>query len=191
LKYKELRQRLVAVRGIGEHFQMASIDPLIRVGPALWGLNDRDVAIKRADQPKLVELLLGVLAKRGRGIHISELRDAGALASDIPPEAIFAIAALDTRLRVNTGQYLFLVEWGEPRRLSAPEAVREVLNEHNEPLHLTEIAKHAVRKLQRSCETRIISRLLINVGAKHLGESMWIRGEVADDTILQDDEEFG
>jgi hypothetical protein len=51
LRTTEIRQRLVAIRGVNDHFQIAAADPLIRLEAALWGLNDRDIAIKRADQP--------------------------------------------------------------------------------------------------------------------------------------------
>ena len=48
LRTNEIRQRLVALRGVNEYLQIAAIDPVIRVGTALWGLNDV-TPIKRAD----------------------------------------------------------------------------------------------------------------------------------------------
>jgi hypothetical protein len=54
LQTDEIRQRLIALRGVNEHFQIATVDPVLRVGVGLWGLNDRDISIKRPNQPRLV-----------------------------------------------------------------------------------------------------------------------------------------
>jgi len=36
----EIKERLTAVRGVNEFFQIFPIDPLIRVQPGRWGIND-------------------------------------------------------------------------------------------------------------------------------------------------------
>ena len=42
LSIDEIKERLTAVRGINEFFQIYPIDPLIRIRPGVWGINDRD-----------------------------------------------------------------------------------------------------------------------------------------------------
>ena len=44
LSTSEIRHRLIALRGVNEGFRIAAVDPLIRLGTAEWGLNDRAAA---------------------------------------------------------------------------------------------------------------------------------------------------
>ena len=93
LHTNEIRQRLVAVRGVNEHFQFGAFDPLIRLGTGLWGLNDRDLPIKRGDQPSLIEGLVETLNKKNSGIHISEIKDITSQAwPGLTAEMLFAVA---------------------------------------------------------------------------------------------------
>ena len=88
----EIRQRLVALRGVNDTFQFSFSDPLIRVGPGLWGLNDRDVPVARTDQHALVDHLVANLASNGRGMHISEVpTDLDRPWSEITPQIVFSL----------------------------------------------------------------------------------------------------
>ena len=133
---------LVALRGVNETFQIIPADPLIRVGPGLWGLNDRDLPIKRPEQCRLIDHLVDVLHRKGNGVHFSEsdLLDLEAW-SPVTPHLAFALASLDSRLRVSPGQYLYLEEWGGPRRETRLEAVRNVLAAAGQPLLLDAIRR--------------------------------------------------
>ena len=100
LSTSEIRHRLVALRGMNEVFQFVAGDPLIRLGTAVWGLNDRDIPIKRCDQPGLIEDLVMTLQNRGSGIHISEVEDATLQAwPSLTAQMIFSLANLDARMR--------------------------------------------------------------------------------------------
>ena len=173
LSASQIYQKLLETRGVNQHFQIHPVPPLIRVGPARWGLNDRDVAIKLCDQPKLFDMIARSLEKRGTGIHISELR--GRL-PDIPgltAETVFCLSSIDPRLRVSPGQYLHLAEWDGPRRETVAEAVRGVFNETAEPLFFSEIVERVHSRIGRKCERAAISNTLANLQATIDGEGRW------------------
>jgi hypothetical protein len=71
LSSNEIRQRLVALRGLSDNFQIYSSEAIVRVDSRRWGLNDRDISLKRSDQPALLEHLAEVLGQRGSGIHVA------------------------------------------------------------------------------------------------------------------------
>lgn len=120
LTTKELRDRVMASRGVDKLFQIFAVDPVIRTAPGVWGLNDRDVPIKRADQRRLLDELVRLLRTRGTGLHYSELEKSAALrSSGLTVTVLFSLATCDDRMRVSTGRYLYLTEWGTPRRESA------------------------------------------------------------------------
>lgn len=161
----DIHKMLVDARGVNQHFQIHAAPPLIRVGPAIWGLNDRDVVIKLPDQPKLFDIMSRSLEKRGVGIHISELR--GRL-PDIPgltAEAVFSLSTQDPRLRVSLGQYLYLVNWGGPRRETIIEAVTAVLQNAPHALSPGELTKLVQGRIGRPCDRAAILRTLVNIDA--------------------------
>jgi hypothetical protein len=139
LRAHEIRQRLVALRGVNEHFQIVVADPLIRVGTGLWGLNDRDVSVKRPDQRGLLDGLVDILHRRRFAIHASELVSAGMSATLLSASVVFSLVAADARMRVNQAQYLYLADWGDPRRESVSEAVEAVISSVSSPLRFDEI----------------------------------------------------
>lgn len=150
LKTGEIHQRLIALRGVNATFQIGAVDPLIRLGTGLWGLNDRDLPIKRDDQAALIEDLVMTLHKKASGIHVSEIETIVPQAwPGLTAKMIFGLASLDERLRVGAGQYLYLTEWGSPRRETLLEAVRHVLCEATEALNLESIAALTERRLDR------------------------------------------
>lgn len=109
LSTAELRQRVVAVRGINQGMEFQVRDPLIKLNSQLWALNDRDLSIKRADQPAFLDSVVSRLRSRMKPAHISEC---DALIGDVlPPRALFCLAASDPRLRVTQDRYLTLSEW--------------------------------------------------------------------------------
>lgn len=109
----ELRQRLVAVRGINQGMQFQVIDPLIKLNSQLWALNDRDLSIKRAEQPAFLDLIVARLRSRMKPIHISQCAEF--VGDAVPARAVFCLAALDARLRVTQDRYLTLTEWSSTR----------------------------------------------------------------------------
>ena len=40
---REIVDQLIAVRGVGEHFQIFPLEPIVRIKPGIWGLTTRDL----------------------------------------------------------------------------------------------------------------------------------------------------
>ena len=155
----EIRERLTAVRGVNEFFQIFPVDPLIRVKPGMWGINERDVPLSREAQTKLVEDLVQILAEEQRGIHASELFGV-LLLKDCTPDTFLSLAAQDRRLKVGRGRYVYLAEWGSPRRETIGYAVSAVLENASEPRALDEIVSLVERRVGRRCDRPVISAAL-------------------------------
>lgn len=120
LRSAELRQRLVAVRGINQGMQFQVIDPLIKLSSQLWALNDRDLAIKRLEQPAFLDSIVTQLRSRMKPVHISECAET--FGDAVPARAVFCLAALDARLRVTQDRFLTLAEWRPAADDGQPQA---------------------------------------------------------------------
>lgn len=193
LQADEIRQRLIALRGVNEHFQIASHDPLLRIGIGLWGLNDRDISIKREHQPRLWEGLVGILRNRGSGVHVSELERSNLTSvTGMSAQGLFSLATFDDRLKVNSGQYLYLAEWEGPRRESVSEALRAVLVPANGPMEFDEILQQVEKRMKRPCERRALINCLQALDAEvEPGTSQWmlnVQGPTEDDAIEQSED---
>jgi len=105
----DLRQRVVAVRGINQGMQFQVIDPLIKLNSQLWALNDRDLSVKRDDQPALLNSIVDHLRSSRKPVHISECE--ALVGNAIPPRALFCLAAAEPRLRITPDRCLALREW--------------------------------------------------------------------------------
>lgn len=109
LSQDELRQRLVAIRGINQGMQFAAVDPIIKLSSSTWALNDRDISVKRADQPAFLDSVISELRARGSGVHITDCSKV--FGQELPPRALFCLAAADPRMQVTPGRFLVLREW--------------------------------------------------------------------------------
>jgi hypothetical protein len=109
LSSDELRQRLIAVRGINSTMQFAVVDPLIKLSASTWGLNDRDLAVKRQDQPALLDRIVTDLHSRTQPVHISEVGTV--FGDEIPPRALFCLAGADARFYISPDRRLHLRHW--------------------------------------------------------------------------------
>ena len=159
LSTDEIKERLTAVRGVNEFFQIFPVDPLIRIQPGVWGINDRDVPWSREEQAELVEELIQMLKEQQRGIHASELSRVLPL-QDFPPNAFLSLSAQDGRLKIARGRYVYLAEWGSPRRETIGHAVSVVLEKTSKPLTLDEIISLVERRVSRKCDRLVISGAL-------------------------------
>lgn len=189
LRTSEIQQRLLAQRGVNETIQIAVNDPLIRLAPGLWGLNDRDAPIARHDQTDLIECLISALEARGEALHASEL---GELLSSRWPELTSAmaisLATLDPRLRSAPGQYLYAQSWGDPRRETLSEAVKTVLLEANAPVTLESVSLLVGSRLGRSVPKERISASLQSLGAIYNpNEGTWCNAGAAGEPEADDD----
>ena len=159
LSTSEIKERLTAVRGVNEFFQIHPIDPLIRVQPGVWGINDRDVPLSREEQRELVEDLVRELDAKQSGIHASELSSVLPLRG-CSPDAFLSIAIQDGRLKLAQGRYVYLTGWGSSRRRTIRKAVSAVLEEATRPLLLEEIATLVEHWVGRKCDKPVISSAL-------------------------------
>ena len=185
LSATEIRRRLVALRGVNSTFQISAQDPLIRVGPGIWGLNDRDVPIKRPQQAHLMDELVNALVQRQEGIHISEVAalHLSIIEESISPQLVFSIAALDPRIRSNAGQYIYLSEWNDVRRVSPLEAVKACLHDTTNPLPLEQVRAIVEGLVKRPCETRTISACLQAIDADFdKADNTWSLPSFSDET---------
>ncbi len=66
LEVGEIKKKLIEVRGVGKYFNIFPKDPLVRIGPNFWGINDRDVPWSRAKQEYLIEELVSALKKKAQ-----------------------------------------------------------------------------------------------------------------------------
>lgn len=164
----EIRQRLVALRGVNDTFQFSFSDPLIRVGPGLWGLNDRDVPVARSDQHALIDHLVATLKSKGQGMHISEVpSDLDRPWSEITPQIVFSLGILDQRLRVSVGQFLYLNEWGEPRRETIFQIVQRLVDRANCSFTSSDIITQIERESTLPIDTSHVSSCIRSAGATY------------------------
>ena len=161
----EIKERLTAVRGVSEFFQIFPVAPLIQVRPGIWGINDRDVPLSNGEQAELVEGLIQSLERKQRGIHASELSE-GLLLKDCPPDAFLSLAAQDGRLKIGQGRYVYLAKWGSPRRATLAQAVSTVLDEASKPLTFDAVVSLVERVVGRKCDRPAISGALQALEAK-------------------------
>ncbi len=115
LATSELKSRVAELRGMGKTFQIGNRDPVLRVGRGMWGLNDRDFAVKRDRQPELVEAVIDALRRKESGIAVEEADRYIDFSPRMNGDSIFSIATTDDRLTTGIGRVLFLREWGGPR----------------------------------------------------------------------------
>ena len=159
LRTAEIKERLTAVRGVNELFQISAIDPLIRVQPGIWGINDRDVPISREQQGQLTEKLVQYLGEKQLGIHATELPEILSLRG-CSTDAFLSMASQDERLKIAHGRYVYLAEWGGPRREAIGQAVAAVLEGSGRSLTLEEIAVAAENRIGRRIDKPVVSGAL-------------------------------
>lgn len=168
LRTGEIKERLTAVRGVNEFFQISAIAPLIRIRPGIWGLNDRDAPISRERQQQLIEQLVCLLDEKQAGVHASELSEILPL-EDCSPDAFLSIASQDERLKIAQGRYVYIAEWESPRRETIGHAVSAVLEGSTVPLSLEEIAVSVENRIGRKISKAVVSGALQALEAEFEG----------------------
>lgn len=163
LTRNEIKERLLAVRGVGDFFQVKLVDPLIRIRTGVWGINDRDVPLSRLEQQELLNKLAIKLDKRESGIHAEELSHLLDL-RNCPSGAFFSIAIQDGRFNVKR-QYIYLAEWEGPRRETIQEAVLGILKALTQRVSLDEIALLVEQRIGWKCKRINIYDSLRTLGA--------------------------
>lgn len=92
------------------------------------------------------------------------------------PTAILSLAQRSGRLSVSVGDYLFLPEWGEPRRMQKSQAIVEAIKQAgSNGLRASEIVISASTILGRPVERETIYHALTSAGARFDGTMQrWI-----------------
>jgi hypothetical protein len=185
----EIKQNLLAVRGVNSTFAICALDPLIRMGRGLWGLNDRDVSINRADQRIYIDLLVEHLERKRSGMYPEEVADLLGL-DGFPIETFFSILTQDSRLKVSTARCVYLSSWGEPRRETVGRAVQVVLEEATEPLQLEVIMQLVARRISRPCEKpKILAALQAICAVYNEDAKTWAKADMSFNNADDDDEQ--
>lgn len=177
---KEIKDSLKKDRGISDNFQIQPTGPLINVGAGIWGLIERDMPINTEQQEELRLIIRNILLDRQTGIHITEIQnhlknvyEPALLITD--PAGIFAIALRSSEFRKSPEEYLYLSDWGEPRRIGKYQALQDVLNSAGRTgLSMNEIHKRASNIAGREITRNGLSRVLNELGAKYyVDENIW------------------
>jgi hypothetical protein len=177
---KEIKDSLKQDRGISDNFQIQPTGPLINVGAGLWGLIERDMPINTEQQEELRLIIRQILLDRKTGIHITEIENClknvyepALLITD--PAGLFAIALRSSEFRKSPEDYLYLSDWGEPRRIGKYQALQDVLNSAGKTgLTINEILKRANNIVGREITRNGLSRVLNELGAKYyVDENIW------------------
>lgn len=170
MRSSEIKERIERERGLNCFFQIQVEGPLVRLGAGLWGLIDRDLPFSEEEALAVVDRLVAVLRQRGKGLHVSEIRQA--LEAFVPEVArvndamvLMGLAQRDERCATGKGGYVFLREWGEPRRLTVLESVRRALVAAGS----TGLTLDAVTEAAEASAERPIPRLLIGQACGHIG----------------------
>lgn len=173
LRPRTILERLKVSRGIGVSVQLQPYWPLIRVGPSLWGLADRDVPLTPSQQTDFIAKLITVLEWRGKGIHLSELWQVMQPVPGMSAEAAFSLAVLDDHLSVGIGQFVYLAEWGEPRRLRLSEVVESALQYLARPATFEEIAALVQARFDRPVDRTALSASINGIGSFDAATDLW------------------
>lgn len=128
---EEIQEKLSEDRGVSAHFQIFSGENLIRLGSGKWGLTDRDVPFTAHQIEMIVDVIRNEMEETAKGIHVSEvcqlLEDRlGLNLSRIEPQLLFDLALRGEGATLSRGQYLYLTAWGDPRRLTLFQALKEI-----------------------------------------------------------------
>ncbi len=169
----EINKRLSEFRGVNSTFQIWNRDPVLRVGRGLWGLNDRDLVVKRDQQPALVDGVFSALWKKGAGIHLDEVKQYIDCSPSMDAEAIFSIAALDDRIAIGVGRFAYLKEWGGSRRVTLKAALDRLMQQVPGPMKISDIKDWLEFITERQIDKSIVSHALSSSGTRYLGDGIW------------------
>lgn len=170
MNYLEIREKLAKERGLSDHFQIFPRDPLIHLGRGLWALLDRDLPLAEAEQEAVFDEIAEVLRQRQSGLHVTEIVGAltktRELAGRIDGATLMALAQRSGRMRVSYGQYLYLREWGKPRRMQLADAVKTALNKSPNGLRAQELVEITRVLIGRPISRDAIYSPLSTIGAE-------------------------
>ncbi|WP_422369861.1 sigma factor-like helix-turn-helix DNA-binding protein [Hoeflea sp.] len=167
LDAEQIRLRVREMRGLDKPIQIPTVDPILRLGPRLYGLNDRDIGLKLKDQVNFLDGIVRWLEERKKGVHQSELRDSAVLERyGITNFVLFSLAGNDPRMRVSSGRHLYLEEWGEPRCKTVGQVVKDIMDTAQRPLAMDDVIAETSRQLGRAVDRVSIVSCLKSIDAQ-------------------------
>ena len=167
---QELRDKLIKVRGLSDNFQIFSQGLVFRLKQGLWGLIDRDLLLTVTEQEATLNEIEEILRQRQKGLHVTEIVGAltrtRELAERIDGIALMALAQRLKQMCVSNGQYLYLAEWGEPRRIQLIDAIRTALEQTPKGLTVQKIVEVVSTVIGRTFTSQNIYGCLSVIGAE-------------------------
>ena len=168
----EIKEILCKDRGVSQAFQVFPSGSIISVGTGQWGLIERDLSINDNEQAQLTSILVKMLRDRNVGIHISEV--ISCLEGIFEPitrirnaALIFSVVQRSGLASRSASGYLFLPEWGEPRRMQRSQAVLEVFKEAGDQgLTANEVLTRASNLLGFELQRNTLYSYMTTAGAK-------------------------
>lgn len=158
----------------------------------LWCLLDRDLPLTESEQTAIFDEIDEVLRQRQSGLHVTEIVGAltktRELAERIDGTTLIALAQRPGQMRVSYGQYLYLTEWSEPRRMQHADAVKTALAQSSNGLRIQEIAEAASVLIGRPINSQSIRGCLSSIGAEWSNKTgRWSLAETSEENS---DEEY-
>lgn len=181
LSSTELRKRIQTVRGVKTAFVVTPSERVVHVAKGLWGLADRDEEIPEDQRQALLDALHRSLARRGYGLHVSELTSAiGAEArrgrDPMNGLVILRLATSDNRFRIGRGQIIGLAGWKDLGRLSGAQAMRRIVQEWSGTLTFEQLSGRMYALTNRSMSARTIASRAVTAGLVYDARgSVWVR----------------
>ena len=109
----------------------------------------------------LITKLLLELDQRQEGMHLSEVADFLKLSHEDEVTTLASVGAKDG-LRMDKGQYCYLLAWGKSRRISTMEAAVNTLKENLSGMSKSELQVSVEQIIRRPLDRAILSSILQN-----------------------------
>lgn len=133
LTSKQIRERISEERGLGKYFLIFPDGPLVKVDASKWGLIDRDVPLTTSQITEFYAKLEEALKRRDKAVHLSELQDFVRtflpVAATLDPNCLVSLATRSSKFASTNSDYIYLREWGGPKRIGLLEACRRVFQD--------------------------------------------------------------
>ena len=180
LTSQQIKERLQLDRGIGIHFQIHATDEIVRLGPGLWGLIDRDLPFSERNRGRITDHCEKELSRRRKGIHLSEIpsllhEGLPDLTDALDPTVVGDVCRRTGRMEVSVGGYLYQSDWDGPRRTTIPEAIKIALAAARDGLSMKQMVGEVSRLLERPVSKDSLYTYLAQAGATwNDGTGCWI-----------------
>ena len=133
LKTSDILSEITKDRGTSDFTQIIPIGRIVSTGISTWGLIDKHLGLIDNSFEKIVSEVVSILKNKSTGLTESELLNElseNSLAKKFAnnPHIIFSLCT-KAKLCKKEDDFLFLREWGEPRRITMRGAIAKVLSE--------------------------------------------------------------